>query len=258
MMGSGSATTRPFGFPQEMTRLPERRLSRRVVEVMVAITVASIVCLLAGPYLYRLWRRERLRIATQDVYTLVLAARLKAVKLDQQVVLRINPSANLMSAWTDEAPYNFVQDPGEPTILHLKPRKGTIFRTPGEEANGPNAVAFDEYLGDPELVDRIVFRPDGTLLPPQSANSKPPLRPAAYTAAVPYGSVNCPAGESCRGVYLSDRLLPSAGEKGNTFRVSVSDFGPTGRISILKWLPRSEGGNPGENDYVPPPWKWVD
>src|SRR2546427_5755582 len=111
-----------------MARLPARRLSGHVVEVMVAITVAGIVCLLAGPYLYRLWRRERLRIAAQEVYTLVLTARLKAVKADRQVVLWINPSADLMEAWTDEAPHNFVQDPGEPTILHLKPRKGTIFR----------------------------------------------------------------------------------------------------------------------------------
>ncbi len=225
---------------------------------MVAIIVASIVCLLAGPYLYRLWRRERLRFAAQEVYTHVVAARLKAVKLDQQVLLWINPSTRLLLAWADVAPRNFVQDPGEPTILHVRLRERTVFRAPEEKVNGPGAVAFDEYRRDPELVDRVVFRPDGTLVPPEAVNSKPPLRPAAYTATVPYGSVNCGPGGSCRGIYLSDRPLPGPGETGNTFRVSVGDFGPTGRISILKWLPRSEGGNPGENNYVPPPWKWVD
>ncbi len=68
---------------------------------MVAIIVASIVCLLAGPYLYRLWRRERLRGAAQEVYTLILAARLKAVRLNEQVVLWINPPTRLIVAWTD-------------------------------------------------------------------------------------------------------------------------------------------------------------
>ena len=84
------------------------------------------------------------------------------------------------------------------------------------------------------------------------------MRPAVHTATVPYGSINCNPGNICRGVYLSDR--PRTGQRGelNMFRVSVSDFGPTGRISILKWLPSSEGGNPGENNFVPPPWKWVE
>ena len=226
---------------------------------MVAIIVASIVCLLAGPYLYRLWRRERLRGAAQEVYTLIIAARLKAVNLNQRVVLSINPPTRLIVAWTDAAPFNYVQDPGEPTVLHLRLRQGAFFQSPnGDEVNGPDSVAFDTYGGNPEIVDRVVFRPDGTLVIPQASNSKAPMRPAALTATVPYGSINCNPGKTCRGVYLSDR--PRTGQQGepNVFRVSVSDFGPTGRISILKWLPPSEGGNPGENNFVPSPWKWVD
>jgi hypothetical protein len=242
-----------------MARLPGRYLSGRVVEVMVAITVASIVCLLSGPYLYRLWRRERLRIAAREVHTLVVAARLKAVKLNELVVLWINPSTRLMMAWADAPPYNFIQDPGEPTILHVRLRTGNFFQAPdGDEVGGRDSVAFDTYNGDPEIADRIVFRSNGTLVAPQSPNSKTPTRPARYTATIPYGSVNCSSGDSCRGVYLTDRRLRGAGEKGNAFRVSVGDFGSLGRISILKWLPRSEGGNPGENNYVPPPWKWAD
>ena len=226
---------------------------------MVAIVVASIVCLLAGPYLYRLWRRERLRGAAQQVSTLIIAARLKAVKSNEQVVLWINPPTRLIVAWTDAAPFNFVQDPGEPTVLHLRLPQGVFFQSPnGDEVNGPDSVAFDTYGGDPEIVDRVVFRPDGTLVIPQASNSKAPMRPAAHTATVPYGSINCNPGKTCRGVYLSDR--PRAGQPGrsNVFRVSVSDFGTIGRISILKWLPPSDGGNPGENNFVPPPWKWVD
>lgn len=226
---------------------------------MVAIVVASIVCLLAGPYLYRIWRRERLRVAAQEIYTLVLAARLKAVKLDQRVVLWINPSTHLIVAWAEGAPFNFVQDPGEPTVLHLRLRTGVYFQSPnGDEVNGADAVAFDTYGGDPEIVDRLVFRPDGTLLTPQGGNSKAPMRPAASTATVPYGSINCNPANTCRGIYISDRARTGPQANANTFRVSVGDFGPTGRISILKWLPVSEGSNPRENNFVPPPWKWVD
>jgi type II secretory pathway pseudopilin PulG len=237
-----------------------RRLSRRVVEVMVAIIVGGIVCLLAGPYLYRLYRRERLRMAAQEIYTVVVAARLKAVKLDKQVVLWIDPTSRLALAWADDPPYNFVQDPGEPTLLRFRVRSGVYFgyAPNGDGANRAGAVAFDMYNGDPEIVDRIVFRPDGTLLPPQGPNSKPPLRPAAYTTSVPYGSIACNPGVSCRGIYVSDSPATGPEANRNTFRVSVNDFGPTGRTTILKWLPLSQGGNPEETNYVPPPWKWAD
>ena len=237
----------------------EGRISRRFVEVVVAIVVATIVCLLAGPYLFRLWRRERLRMAAQEVFTLVVAARLKAVNLNRRVVLLINPSTRLVTAWTDSAPFNFQQDPEEPTILHQRLRQGVFFLSPnGDEVNGPDSVAFDTYAGNREIVDRVVFRPDGTLVNPQAPNSKPPMRPAAYTATVPFGSLNCNPGNSCRGIYISDRNRADPEATPNTFRVSVSDFGPTGRASLLKWVPPSEGGNPGENNYVPPPWRWAD
>jgi len=38
----------------------------------------------------------------------------------------------------------------------------------------------------------------------------------------------------------------------------VEDFGRTGRASLLKWLPTSDGDNAGENNYVPGPWVWAD
>jgi hypothetical protein len=63
---------------------------------------------------------------------------------------------------------------------------------------------------------------------------------------------------SCRGIYISDSPATGPEANRNTFRVSVNDFGPTGRTTILKWLPLSQGGNPEETNYVPPPWKWAD
>jgi type II secretory pathway pseudopilin PulG len=242
-----------------MNELPGRRFSRRFVDAMVALIVAAIVCLLAGPYLYRLYRRERLRAAAQEISTLILAARLKAVKLNQLVVLWIDPKTRAAVAWADEPPYNFIQDPGEPTVLRFRMRPDVTFQhAPNGEINGPDAVSFDGYNGDPGLVDRIVFRPDGTLMPPQSSNSRPPRRPSATTPSVPFGSINCNPDESCRGIYISDRAASGPAANRNTFRISLNDFGPTSRVSILKWLPQSQGGNPGENNFVPPPWKWVD
>src|SRR5512141_317312 len=242
-----------------MARQPAGRLSRRTVEAMVAIIVAAIVCLLAGPYLYRLYRRERLRVAAQDISTIVIAMRLKAVRLDQQVVLWVDPPTRLALAWADDPPYNLVQDAGEATLLRSSLRKGVFLRyaPSGDRVDGANSVAFDGYQGNPDLVDRIVFRPDGTLLAPENPNSKVPRRPV-LKAKVPYGSIDCNPGASCRGIYVSDRPDGGAAANRNTFRISVNDFSPTGRVTILKWLPASEGGNPGETNYVPAPWNWVD
>jgi Tfp pilus assembly protein FimT len=236
------------------------RLPRRLVEASVALTVACIVVLLAGPYLYRLWRRERLRVAAQEIYTLVVAERLKAVKMNQLVVMWVDPKTRQVVAWADLPPYNFVQDDGETTVLRFRIRSGVFFRyaPSGSEVNGTDSVAFDTYRGDPQITDRIVFHPDGTLEPPQDPNSKAPMRPGSTTASVPYGSINCNPHDSCRGIYISDRPAGGPEANRNTFRISVNDFGPTGRVSLLKWLPLSEGGNPGETNYVPPPWKWVD
>jgi type II secretory pathway pseudopilin PulG len=243
-----------------MARVTGGRFSRRAVEAIVALTVAGIVVLLAGPYLYRLWRRERLRIAAQEVYTLVVAARLQAVKLNQQVVLWIDPPTHEAIAWADTAPYNFVRDPDEAPVLRFRIRSGVFFRyaPSGDRVNDAKSVSFDTYRGDPEIVDRLVFHPDGTLESPQDPDSKTPMRPGVLTLSVPYGSINCNPQDSCRGIYISDRPLGGPEANRNTFRISVNDFGPTGRVSLLKWLPESEGGNPGETNYVPPPWKWVD
>jgi Tfp pilus assembly protein FimT len=244
----------------EMTPPPRRHFSRRGVELMVAIIVASIFCLLSGPYLYRLYRRERLRMAAQEISRVIAAARLKAVKSNAQVVLQIDAERREARVWIDDPKSNFLQDSGETTVLAVRLRSGVFFRYApnGDRVNGPDAVAFDTYRGNPELVDRVVFTPDGALVPPESSWSKAPARPVAGNAAIPHGSINCGKAEACRGVYVSDRPGGGPAANRNTFRVSVNDFGPSGRVTILKWLPLSEGGNPGESDYVPSPWKWVD
>src|SRR5512144_860779 len=111
-----------------MAKRPASRLSKRAVEAMVAIIVASIVCLLAGPYLYRLYRRERLRQAAQEVSTMVLAARLASLRFNRQIVLCIDPVNRVATALADDLPYNFLQDPDEKTLLRFRLRSGVHFQ----------------------------------------------------------------------------------------------------------------------------------
>jgi hypothetical protein len=81
-------------------------------------------------------------------------------------------------AWADTAPYNFVRDPEEAPVLHFRVRSGVFFRyAPSGEVNDPKSIAFDTYKGNRDVVDRIVFHPDGTLESPQDPGSKPPMRP---------------------------------------------------------------------------------
>ena len=227
---------------------------------MVAITVAGMVFLIAGPYIYRLWKREKLRLAVRQVYTIVVASRLHAVRYNQQVVLWIDLRSRRIMTWADAPPFDFVRGPGERFIQNVPVPAAAFFRyaPSGAQVDDADAICFDTYAGDPELVDRIVFRGDGTIVPPQAANSVPPIRPHSYTTTVPYGSVDCSPTGRCRGIYLSDSAAGGASANRNTFRVNVDDFGQAGRVTLLKWIPPSEGGNRGEINYVPPPWSWVD
>ena len=93
------------------------------------------------------------------------------------------------------------------------------------------------------------------LVAPQAANSQPPSRPLSYSTNVPPGSVNCSAA-GCRGILVADRSDDGADR--NLFRISVDDYSRVGKASLLKWLPTGQGGNTGERNFVPPPWKWVD
>ncbi|HEX9304598.1 MAG TPA: type II secretion system protein [Thermoanaerobaculia bacterium] len=224
------------------------------IELLVAMAVLASVCLFAGAYLRTILRREKLKASVREIYTLVLAARMQALRHDSTVVLRLDLPAREVTSWAD-ASANFVRDSTEPVLESFPLPVDLVFRSISGTVNGPDSVAFDDYLGDPSLVDRIVFRSDGSLVPPQAANSQPPLRPVSYGADVPPGSVNC-ATAGCRGIFVADRSDDGADR--NLFRISVDDYSRIGKASLLKWLPTEQGGNAGERNFVPPPWKWVD
>ena len=235
-----------------------RRYSERgltAIEVLVALAILASVCLFTSAYLHTILKRERMKATVREISTLVLAARMQAVRRDCNVVLHIDPVARDMTSWADSLPLNLNRDPGERVLSYFRLPATVSLRSVSGKVDGPDSVSFDGYENDAALVDRIVFRANGSLVVPRAANSRPPDRPLTYSANVPPMSVNCRL-TGCRGVFVADRR--DGGLSRNLFRVSVDDFGRTGKTSLLKWLPPEEGGNGGERNFVPPPWKWVD
>ena len=239
-------------------RRPERGVS--LIEILIVVAIGALVAVFVAAYLRSIFKREKLKTAVKDVYAVVVATRMQAIRRNQTCVMLVDTNRRQIRVWAETPPENYVQDPGEPTLIQAELPANVVLRfaPAGAAVNGPDAVAFDGYLGSAELADRIVFKGDGSLDPPQAANSQRPARPGAYTAAVPAGSVNCNPGQHCRGIYISDNDLTGDVANRNTFRISVDDLSTGSGPTMLKWVPSVSGGNPGEIDYVPPPWKWVD
>jgi type II secretory pathway pseudopilin PulG len=225
------------------------------IEVLVALAILASVCLFMSAYLHTIIKRERTKATVRQISTLVLAARMQALRRDCNVVIHIDPAAHDITSWVDALPLNLIRDPGEAVLSYFRLPAAVSLRSMSGNLNGPDSVSFDEYQNDATLVDRIVFRADGSLLVPQASNSRPPDRPVTYSANVPSMSVNCRV-TGCRGVFVADRS--DGGSSRNLFRVGVDDFGRTGKPSLLKWLPPEQGGNGGERNFVPAPWKWTD
>lgn len=244
-----------------MTQSLRRRSLRGFTrsEVIVTLALIGIVALFALTYLRTISRRERLLRNMREVQFLLLSARDNAMKRGRQVVVFSDLKARRIVVWAEEPPYDYVQAPGEPVLREYRIPSDLFFRNApgGEAADGPSAILFDGYLGNPSLVDRIVFREDGALSPPQGPDSHAPRAPRRISHTVPAGSIDCNPGNRCRGIYLSDRAAGGPPLQ-NVFRLSVDDPGQPRAVTLLKWIPSSEGANPGETNYVPAPWKWMD
>ncbi|MCA1579874.1 MAG: prepilin-type N-terminal cleavage/methylation domain-containing protein [Acidobacteria bacterium] len=232
-----------------------------MAEMLIVLAIMAMVIAIGIPFFMRFVRRENLRAPVREVHSIVLAARMQAAKRNQQVIVLFDLPSHRVTSWADNLPYNYIHDVAEPLLADFHVPDNVVFRAApnGGAVNDADAVAFDTYLGNNTRVDMIVFRPDGTSLPPQAANSVRPVLPGSppgsgYTATVPAGSVNCAAG--CRGIYMADNNSTGDSPNRNVFRISVDDSGSTGRVTLLKWLPSSEGGNPGEVNFVPSPWRW--
>jgi type II secretory pathway pseudopilin PulG len=245
MGASGMAFAPVYG--RDIIFMPTRHSGTRgftTIEVAIVLALAAIVMSVTMPQLARMARHARLRSAVREMYSLVLATRMQAIKRNSQVVMFVDVNTRRIVTWADRIPYNYVQDANEPTINSYSIPAYVYIPS----------VAFDGYGGDKKIKDLIAFGGDGTLVEPQKKGSKPPDRPSSYTTKVPPGSVDCK--KNCRGIYVSDKATGDE-EDQNIFRISVDDFGPSGRASLLKRLPAGQGGNSGETNYVPPPWTWV-
>jgi Tfp pilus assembly protein FimT len=227
-----------------------------MAEIVIVAGLLAIMILVVAPAIFRIFKREKLRSAVQEVYAQVLAARMQAVRRNLPVVMFIDLVNRDIISWADLPPNDYIQNVGEPTINKWHIPEFIVFSfAPSGTTDDAKSVSFDQYIGNAALVDRIIFQGDGTLLAPQAANSVQPARPGTYTTTVPVGSINC-TGNQCRGIYISDRDS-SFDPKRNVFRISVDDFGSSGKASLTKYLPLSLGGNGGETDYVPgSPWIW--
>src|SRR5436190_5190355 len=107
-----------------MQYIKRRQRGYTFIEVLVILALVGTMSAIALPYFHKIYKRNQLRSAVQDVYSMVLATRMQAVKRNQVMILQVvmnNPSlcgqsANCMIMWADNIPNNYVQDVGEPTI----------------------------------------------------------------------------------------------------------------------------------------------
>ena len=231
-----------------------------MIEMLIVMLLLAIVTLFMTPFIQRILRRERLRSSVREVHSIVLSARMQAAKRGRQVIVFFDLPKHQVFSWADDLPYNYVRDNTEPLLANYQVPAYVYFRCApfGAGVDSASAVSFDDYLGDTTRTDMIVFQADGSILNPQSSDSRRPRRPGSYTATVPSGSIDCNPSQRCRGIYMSDNTTAGDVADKNTFRISVDDYGSTGRVSLLKWIPTDQGGNPGEINYVPSPWIWAD
>jgi type II secretory pathway pseudopilin PulG len=239
-----------------------------LAELIVVIGIFGLMVAVATPYFLKISRHYRLLGQVHEIQSTILAARMQAIKRNQQVVVQffLNDSTNCPGGGSCAITFvdnnrNFVQNVGELTIgrYAVTQQQRIFFLNPTNPADPTRGIAFDTYAGSGALVDLIAFQGDGTSVSPQAATSVRPTKPAAYTATVPSGSIDCGGTGDCRGIYMTNDPTSTVITERDVFRVSVDDFGANGRVSVLKWLPPAHGGNTGEANFVPgSPWIWLD
>lgn len=246
-----------------------------LAEGLVVLVIFAIVLLFTSQNMLRLIHRYQTTSAVREVYSLVLATRMLAVRSAQNAVVQFDIPGNQVRAWID-VNGNFVQDANEPTRLIFMVPPITRFAFP----RGGNQwdISFDGYNGDRTLTDRIVFRPDGTIVNPECTKCNSPRQIARTPSRnpypdVPFGSIDCRGtnvpstglpplhatwngnnGFGCRGVYMT-RVIGTDTLSDDVFRISVDNFSRS--VSILKWIgPNTRGGVL----FVPPnpAWSWFD
>ena len=238
-----------MGYASESHSMPRRRSEAgySLAEALIVFALIGLVCMLAIPAAGKLIRHSRNLGAFSSIRQVLATARLQAVKRGANVVVEINLTPEKMiqlrtfqdrandtttplPAGEQAAAGNFHQDTfpnpalNEPTLGEFTVPSGiTLWKSGGTANDLGAAAAFDKYAGDATVVDRIVFLPNGGIVPPQGS------------------ACGLPTASGGRGIYFADSLGL------NFFRVTV-ETNVSGKFRIDKFV-QGRG-------YVASGWSW--
>ena len=101
-----------------------------LVEMLVVLAIIASLALIAVPWFYKIAQRQALKSAAFEVQTTLLAARMKAVKLNQPVSVAINSTAAPVQLQTIEPPPPAPTPTNAPALLTLPVNAATLYATP--------------------------------------------------------------------------------------------------------------------------------
>jgi len=147
------------------TRVSERERGYSLVELLVVVALIAMMSLLAAPWLVKMHQRNQVKSAVREIQSTLLAARMKAVKRNQQVSVVISSVTPPIELQTIEP------IPPAPTPTPVVP----ILKLPGRAV---------EFVATPASAGgAVVFGGDGRLV-----NFTNPT-PAVYQLQGPVGKV---------------------------------------------------------------------
>jgi prepilin-type N-terminal cleavage/methylation domain-containing protein len=221
-----------------------------LVETLIVFALSGLVAVVALPAAGKLIRHSRDFGALASIRQVLAAGRLQAVKNGANIVVEIsltpenqirfrtfrdraNDTTTPLPADEQAAAGNFQQDVGtfatspatdEPTLSDFNVTAGVfLWKQGGTKGDLAAAAAFDKYAGDATLVNRIVFLPNGGIVPPQASDC------------------GLPTNSGGRGIYFAD------GDGKNFFRVTI-DSNLSGKFRVDKYVPGT--------GYVSSGWTW--
>ncbi len=239
-----------YAFKSKSSPRPRSEAGYTLAETLIVLALIGLVAVIAMPVAGRLIRHSRGLGAFSSVRQVLATARLQAVKRGTNVVVEIgltedksirlrtfqdraNDATSPLPADERAAAGNFRQDTGtfatspatdEPTLGELTIAPGiSVWKQGGTKHDLVEGAAFDKYAGDATVIDRIVFLPNGGIVPPQDTGS------------------GLPTTSGGRGLYFAD-------EQGrNYFRVTV-ETNISGKFRVDKYVPGT--------GYVTRGWSW--
>ena len=112
-----------------------------LVELMIVLAIMGVIALVAVPWFYKIAQRQALKSAAFEIETTLLAARMKAVKLNQPVTVAINSTAPVQLQ-TLEPPPPAPTPTKVPSLMSLPVKAAVLAATP----NVPGGVII--FSGD--------------------------------------------------------------------------------------------------------------